>query len=91
MTRDGETREQWPIVADAVVSARSVRSGGGSRLRGSDGSKGGGDSSRSGGNGRGEGARRRAVGPGQGGIEEIGRGRYARASFPARACTVRAG
>ena len=29
--RDGETREQWAIVADALVSARTVRPGGGRR------------------------------------------------------------
>ena len=30
-TRDGETREQWQILADALVSARSVRPGSGRR------------------------------------------------------------
>ena len=48
--RDGDEREQWAIVADALVSARTVRPGGRRQ------SKGDGDGSRSGGNGRGEGA-----------------------------------
>lgn len=28
-TRDGETRQQWQVVADAIISARTVRPGGG--------------------------------------------------------------
>ena len=38
--RDGETREQWEIVADAVVSARTVRPRGGRRKGDGDGRNG---------------------------------------------------
>ena len=36
-SRDGEDREQWQIVADALVSARTVRPGGGRRKAKGDG------------------------------------------------------
>ena len=54
--RDGETREQWAIVADALVSARTVRPRGGRRKGDGDGDGRDRDEGRDDGRRRGEGA-----------------------------------